>query len=205
MRRNGTERRTSRTNRAAGTLRSGSFPSWGSPMRPDLMRPLARTPYVRPRGRLLVLSAVVAVSLAIPAITLADYGLTLRHQTVQSRETVTVFGNACSSSRASSVGMPIYLVPSAVQNSATLFAPRPPASPYRRLGRMRCTSTPHPWGDGGFWDATLRFRVPAVRPGRYQLVIYCDVCHHGRGGNLIVNDWYFNGRRRTALDALTIR
>jgi hypothetical protein len=69
---------------------------------------------------------------------------------------------------------------------------------------MLCTNTFHPWGDGGFWNATLRFRVPQVRPGRYQLVIYCHVCQRGVGGNLVANNWYFDGSRRQALDAVEI-
>jgi hypothetical protein len=100
--------------------------------------------------------------------------------------------------------MPIYLVPSATQVSAIVFAPRQPGSPYRLLGQMRCTNTDHPWGDGAFWTATLRFRVPQVRPGRYQLIIYCDVCHRGPGANLVANNWYFDGKRRTELNAFNI-
>jgi hypothetical protein len=130
--------------------------------------------------------------------------LTLRQRTAQPRDAITVWGNACGSGRETPIGMPIYLAPSAVQVAATVFAPRPPGPPYRLLGRMRCTNTFHAWGDGGFWNATLRFRVPQVQPGRYQLVIYCQVCHHGTGANLVANNWYFDGKRRTTLSAFSI-
>jgi hypothetical protein len=148
---------------------------------------------------------VVAVAtLALPSLALADYGLTLRQRSAQPREIVTVWGNACGSGRTPRLGMPIYLAPSTAQIAATVFVPHPPGPPYRLLGRMRCTDTFHAWRDGGFWNGTLRFRVPEVRPGRYQFVIYCQVCQRGAGGNLVANNWYFDGSRRQALNAVEI-
>ncbi len=45
---------------------------------------------------------------------------------------------------------------------------------------------------------------PAFSAGRYQLLIYCEVCHRGPGGNLVANNWYFDGKRRTELNAFNI-
>jgi hypothetical protein len=33
----------------------------------------------------------------------------------------------------------------------------------------------------------LRFRIPKVKPGAYQFVIFCDSCAHGARGSLIAN------------------
>jgi hypothetical protein len=156
------------------------------------------------RRRVHVFLVVAVATLALPSLALADYGLTLRQRSAQPGEIVTVWGNACGSGRTPRLGMPIYLAPSTAQIAATVFVPHPPGPPYRLLGRMRCTDTFHAWRDGGFWNGTLRFRVPEVRPGRYQLVIYCQVCQRGAGGNLVANNWYFDGSRRQALNAVEI-
>jgi hypothetical protein len=62
---------------------------------------------------------------------------------------------------------------------------------------MQCTGVTHKFGDGGGWNARLRFRVPRLRPGLYQFLVYCDPCHPGPGGNLISNNWLLHdsGRR----------
>jgi hypothetical protein len=89
--------------------------------------------------------------------------------------------------------MPLYLVAKAHvprprrcgPNGATvglcgpvLRAPlRPPR--FRFLGRLDFRHHPR--------DVRLRFRVPRVRPGLYELVIYCDLCYRGRGGSLIAD------------------
>jgi hypothetical protein len=120
---------------------------------------------------------------------------------------MTIWSNACRHSPRFHLGMRVYLVADRHQPAATVFRPRPPdGRPYHFLGRFRCThtDTPQAWGDGGYWTATLTFVVPNVSRGRYQLVVYCPPCHKGRGGNLVANNWYFDGRRRHQLQALVV-
>jgi hypothetical protein len=62
----------------------------------------------------------------------------------------------------------------------------------------------YPDGDWSSWSGSLRFRVPHVPPGRYQLVVYCDPCHRGRGGTLVVNNWLWRRSERIRGTALRI-
>jgi hypothetical protein len=151
-------------------------------------------------------AVVVVAALVVVPPALADYAMTVRKTHVQQGERMTIWGNGCHHSTRSSLGMPVYLVPERHQRT-TVYKPRPPSGPpYRFLGRFRCTHThlPQPWGDGGYWTSTVKFRLPRVTPGRYQLVLYCASCHKGLGGNLVLNNWYFDGKRRYGLDALMV-
>jgi hypothetical protein len=145
--------------------------------------------------------------LATPSVALADYAMTVRKTHVQPGERVTIWGNACRHSPRFHLGMRVYLVAARHLPARIVFRRRPPDEPpFYFLGRFRCTHTadPQPWGDGGYWTATVTFHVPSVSPGRYQLVLYCPPCRKGPGGNLVENNWYFDGRRRHALEALVV-
>lgn len=150
--------------------------------------------------------AVALVALVVPPAALADYGMTVRKTHVQPGERMTIWGNGCRGGKRFHLGMRVYLVAERHQ-WATVYKPRPPdGPPYHFLGRFRCTHThpPQPWGDGGYWTGTVTFRVPRVRPGRYQLVLYCAPCHKGPGGELVLTNTYFDGKRRQGLDALVV-
>jgi hypothetical protein len=146
------------------------------------------------------------VALVLPPAALADYGIAVRKTQVQPGERMTIWGNGCRDSTRFHLGMRVYLVATRHQ-WATVVKPRPPVEPpYHFLGRFRCTHTdsPQPFGDGGYWTASLTFRVPDVTPGRYQLVIYCPPCHQGPGGKLVINNRYIDGKRRPTLSALVV-
>lgn len=150
--------------------------------------------------------AVGLLALVVPSAGLADSGMTVRKTHVHPGERMTAWGNGCFDNPGSRLGMRVYLLPERDQ-WATVYSPRPPSGPpYYFVGRQRCTHTerPQPWPDGGYWTATLTFRVPSVTPGRYELVFYCAVCHRGPGGKLVQNNTYFDGKRRSGLDALIV-
>ena len=148
---------------------------------------------------------VALLALVVPPAALADSGMTVRKIQVRPGERMTAWGNGCFDSTGF-YGMRVYLVAERRQ-WATVYSPRPPSGPpYHFLGRFRCTHTdrPQPFGDGGYWTATVTFRVPSVAPGRYELVFYCAMCHPGPGGKLVMNNTYFDGKRRHNLDALIV-
>lgn len=150
--------------------------------------------------------AVALLALVVPSVALADFGMMVRKTQVRPGERMTAWGNGCFHSTRFHLGMRVYLVAERDQ-WATVYSPRPPAAPpYHFLGRFRCTHTdrPQPLPEGGYWTATLSFRVPAVTPGRYELVFYCAVCQRGPGGKLVQNNTYFDGKRRSTLDALIV-
>jgi hypothetical protein len=112
--------------------------------------------------------------------------------------------------------MPVYLVRAAYAERAHIYenspvVARPPRGhEFRLLGRMVCTNRMHyigdyPNGDWSSWNGYLRFSVPHVPAGRYQLVVYCGPCHRGRGGTLIVNNWLWRGSKRVGETGLTVR
>jgi len=112
--------------------------------------------------------------------------------------------------------MPVYLVPESYARRigfldiAIPVANAPNRPPFRLLGRERCTNKVHyigdyPNGDWSAWIGYLRFRVPHVPPGRYQLVVYCASCWRGPRGSLVVNNWLWHGSKRVGPTALTIR
>jgi hypothetical protein len=149
--------------------------------------------------------AVALLAVVVPPAALADSGMTVRKTQVRPGERMTAWGNLCFDGTGL-YGMRVYLVAERHQ-WATVYSPRAPsAPPYHFLGRFRCTHTdrPQPFGDGGHWTGTLTFRVPPVTPGRYELVFYCAVCHRGPGGKLVINNRYFEGKRRNSLDALIV-
>lgn len=68
----------------------------------------------------------------------------------------------------------------------TLFAQPPRAWPFVLVGRLHfrpvaAQQVPRPS------RASLRFRVPRLGPGLYELVIYCDPCWPGSRGAVITN------------------
>jgi hypothetical protein len=79
-------------------------------------------------------------------------------------------------------GVPIGFCP-------TVFARPPHAWPFVLVGRLdfrrasepRHGPVPHPR------QVSLRFRVPRLSPGLYELVIYCDPCAPGSRGAVITN------------------
>jgi hypothetical protein len=159
--------------------------------------------------RILAVAFVVATLLLLtsPASASADVGLILRRSVVRTGEVMTIWGGCRD---------PIFLVPEAFAkrvglSSFSLPAARPPTSPpYRLLGRTRCTGRIHyvgdfPDGDWSSWSGYLRFRVPRVRPGRYELVVYCASCRRGPGGSLVSNNWLWRGSKRVGETRLTIR
>jgi hypothetical protein len=148
---------------------------------------------------------VALLALVVPPAALADSGMTVRKTQARPGELMTAWGNGCFDGTGFH-GMRVYLVAERHQ-WATVYSPRPPSGPpYHFLGRFRCTHTdrPQPFGDGGYWTATVTFHVPSVTPGRYELVFYCAVCHRGSGGKLVKNNTYFDGKRRSTLDALIV-
>jgi hypothetical protein len=153
-----------------------------------------------------VFVAPVLLALVLPASAVGDDGLILRQAVVRPGEVVRVWG-AC--------GRPIYLISESFAKRSFLYyfsqpAARPPGKrPFRLLGRTVCTWRDHyvgdfPNGDWSSWSGYLRFRVPGVRPGRYQLVVYCAPCRHGPGGSLIINNWLWKGSRRIGPSGLAI-
>jgi hypothetical protein len=55
----------------------------------------------------------------------------------------------------------------------------PRGAPFHRAGLLDFRRHPR--------DIRLIFRVPHLRPGVYEFVIYCDPCHRGEGGSLITS------------------
>jgi hypothetical protein len=155
-------------------------------------------------------SAVACLAAALIALTFADVaaadvGLILRRASAQPGTVMTVWGGCYQA---------IYLVPESFARRRNLYfslpVARPPTTrPFRLLGHTACSGRMHyvgnyPNGDWSSWSGRLRFRVPHVRPGRYQLVVYCDSCRRGPGGTLVVNNWLWRRSRRVGATGLTI-
>jgi hypothetical protein len=148
---------------------------------------------------------VTLLALFATADAFADVGLILRQASAHPGETMTVWGGC---------GEPVYLVSDSFARRRLLVisppVPRPPhAPPFRLLGRTVCTGRYHyvgdfPDGDWSSWTGYLRFRVPHVRPGLYQLVVFCDTCRRGRAGSLIVSSWLWRGHRRIGATGLRV-
>ena len=123
--------------------------------------------------RAFAFAAALAAALMLAAAAQADVGLTLTTLSVRSGGLLRGHGNA--------VGMPVYLVPERLAprphscHGGTAFCrPRswkPPGKPYVFLGRM-----PGRFGRHTVRDVRFAFRVPSVRPGRYQVVFWCRPC-----------------------------
>jgi hypothetical protein len=153
------------------------------------------------------LSAALGV-LALPSSSAADEGLIVRREVVRHGALMTVWGGC---------RRPIYLVPeSFAKNPLRLLRAsrrgRPPAGPsYRFLGRTRCTGRLHyigdfPEGDWSSWSGYLRFRVPPVRPGRYQLIFHLCLPWRCPKGRFLVGSTLWRGSERIDDEAgLTIR
>jgi hypothetical protein len=110
--------------------------------------------------------AVACVTLVAAPVALADYGMTVRETHVRPGDRMTIWGSGCRHSPRFHLGMRIYLVAVRHVSRNTIYKRRPPGPPFRFLGRFRCTHTaaPQPWGDGGYWTATLTFVYRASRP-----------------------------------------
>jgi hypothetical protein len=159
---------------------------------------------IRKPGVVFVVAALIALTLA--AVSAADVGLILRRAIVQPGTVMTVWGGC---------RQPVYLVPESFARRRGFYyyslpVARPPTTrPFRLLGPTVCTGRVHyvgnyPDGDWSSWSGLLQFRVPRVRPGRYQLVVYCASCRSGPGGTLIVNNWLWRGSRRIGPIELTV-
>jgi hypothetical protein len=159
-------------------------------------------------GRRALVGLVLAplLALALASVAAADVGLIVRRASAPPGTLMTVWGGC---------RLPVYLVPQSIARRWGLswFAlpvARPPTGrPFRLLGRTSCTGRMHyvgdyPDGDWSSWSGRLRFRVPRVRPGRYELVVYCASCRRGSGGTLVVNNWLWRGSKRVGPAALTI-
>jgi hypothetical protein len=123
--------------------------------------------------------ALAAVVLAPAA--LADYGMVVRKTQVRPGELMTIWGNGCRHPRFR-LGMRVYLVAYSQVSRTTIYMRHPPdGPPFHFLGRFRCThvNRPQPLPGGGYWTGTLRFRVPCVSRGRYQL--FLTACRAARG------------------------
>jgi hypothetical protein len=160
------------------------------------------------KHRLAVLAGVALVGAAWVSLAAADVGLILRKAVMSVGDPMTVWGSC--------YRMPVYLVKNAYAKRARIYedtpaVARPPTSrAFRLLGRMVCAGRMHyvghyPDGDWSSWNGYLRFRVPRVAPGAYQLVVFCDPCQRGRGGTLIINNWLWRGSRRVGATALSIQ
>jgi hypothetical protein len=158
-------------------------------------------------GRRLRIVGFIALVIAVLGLTpsaAGDAGLILRKAVVRPGERMTVWGGC---------RVPIYLVTHEVARRQWFYffsvpSRRPPKTkPFRFLGRTTCTGRHHyvgdyPDGDFASWSGYLHFRVPRVRPGRYELVLWCSECRPGPPGSLIVNNWLWRGDtrlRRTSL------
>jgi hypothetical protein len=73
---------------------------------------------------------------------------------------------------------PLYLISAAASSEFTTARGAPRRPPYVRLRDIR-------WDRSGSSRATIRFRLPTVKPGRYRLMIYCESCTAGPLGSLI--------------------
>ena len=146
------------------------------------------------------IAGLLGMLLVCAAPAAADVGLLVRTATAVPGERLTVYG-PCGR-------MPVYLVRGSSPRGTTFLA-RPPGSPYRFLGRMRCTGRVHfvgdfPDGDWSSWTGFLRFRVPDVRPGRYRLLIFCAPCRRGPGGSLIDSTHLWRGNTRIGVVGLRV-
>jgi hypothetical protein len=162
-------------------------------------------------GRLLLLVGAGVVALVLSATGAADVGLILRQAVVSTGDRMTVWG-PCDR-------MPVYLVRESYARRVGFYydslrlGRAPTSSAFRFLGRMVCTGRMHyigdmshyPSGDWSSWNGYLSFRVPRLPHGRYQLVVYCDPCHRGRGGTLVVSNWLWQGSKRIGRAAVIVR
>jgi hypothetical protein len=149
---------------------------------------------------------LVFVALVVVPAALADYGMVVRKTHVRPGELMTIWGNGCRHPRFR-LGMRVYLVAYSRVSRTTIYMRYPPdGPPFHFLGRFWCThvTRPQPLPGGGYWTGTLRFRLPRVSPGRYQLFLYCLPCRKGPGGNLIANNYYLDGKRRYGLHSLRV-
>ena len=162
------------------------------------------------RARLVVFLAAIVGLLVQPLAAAADVGLIVRQSNVRPGQSMTVWGGCT---------YPVYLVPEpflartrqyhALTTSTAVPGP-PKRLPFRFLGRPICTNRTHfvgeyPGGDWSSWTAYLRVRLPSLRPGRYQLAVYCASCLRGPGGSLIVRNYLWRGSERVGLTALTVQ
>jgi hypothetical protein len=131
-----------------------------------------------------VLSIVVCLALIGPAQ--ADVGLTITTLSVRSGGILRGYGSGS--------GMPVYLVlesraPRPIRCHGNGYcAPgsrRPPGKgrPYVLLGHLGHTRS-------DYVRQRFAFRVPAIRPGRYQVVLWCRPC----GSTLILAGWTLYGQ-----------
>ena len=129
--------------------------------------------------RPLLAAVSIAAYLTFVGAALADFGLTVTTLDVHTGGTLRGHGNA--------VGMPVYLVPESraprpfwCDKHRGLCPPRtatPPGKPYVLLGHLGGRYSPRTVREQRF-----AFRVPAVPPGRYQVVFWCRPC----GGSLLL-------------------
>jgi hypothetical protein len=152
------------------------------------------------RKTALAFVAAALIALSLSSVAAADVGLILRRATAHPGAAMTVWGGCYE---------PIYLVPESFARVTLPEAHPPTRQPYRLLGRTSCTRRMHyvgsyPAGDWASWSGLLRFRVPRVLPGRYQLVVYCASCRRGPGGTLVVNNWLWRGSKRIGPTGLTV-
>jgi hypothetical protein len=86
-------------------------------------------------------------------------------------------------------GMPVFLAPASIDftphpcGASTICGPTsdgPPSAPFVRLGRL-------PHSVDVFHTRRMSFRVPAVGPGAYRVVVYCESCVAGTAGSLITS------------------
>ena len=119
--------------------------------------------------------AVAAMASVIAAVAAADVVITaVRPAVVRARQVVQVEAGAY---RAFPRPMPLYLVPVARVPKRGAYPKPPRGDPFTRVGSLDFRRHPR--------HVTMRFRVPRLPRGRYELVIYCDPCRRGRGGTLI--------------------
>jgi hypothetical protein len=146
----------------------------------------------RRRGvRTLTVVLSIVVCLALVGAAQADVGLTITTLSVRSGGILRGYGNGS--------GMPVYLVPESRAprpfrcHGNGYCAPRsrrPPGKgrPYVLLGHLRRTRS-------DYVRQRFAFRVPAIRPGWYQVVLWCRSC----GSTLILAGSTLHGQ------AVTIR
>jgi hypothetical protein len=122
-----------------------------------------------------IAAAVFAALAALPAS--ADIGVTLLTTSTRAGNIARLRAQA---------GMPLFLVtasraprPYRCGHNA-ICAPRsigPPTGwPYVRLRQLSRTNA-----------GVIRFVVPALVPGDYRAVVYCEPCYRGRAGSLVVS------------------
>ena len=127
---------------------------------------------VRKKGvRTITVVLSIAGCLALVAAAQADVGLTLT--------TIKVRSGGILRGHGSGSGMPVYLVPESRaprpfrchggRDYCTPRLRRPPGKPYILLGHLRRTRSQ-------VTRQRFAFRVQAVAPGRYQVVLWCRPC-----------------------------